>query len=198
VLWSRLIWVGIALAIALLAALFFTRFDPASERQKRSARLGTAALLAQNKEWRWTGILVSEVRLIVKGVPWWWPLGAAALSARCLFLPFDIARLYLFPVAWLWSLPTWSALGNREARHHTEQLVFSTAYPLVRQLPMQWLAGVLIALLTASGMIAHFAIMSDWVGLGALGVGAVFIPALALVGGVVLPDFFGSIPSPCK
>jgi hypothetical protein len=123
--------------------------------------------------WRWTGVLVSEVRLMVKGVPWWWFLGAAALSALC-----------LFPVAWLWSLPIWSALGNREARHHTEQLVFSTAHPLVRQLPMQWLVGVLIALLTASGMVAHFAIMSDGSGLLALGVGAVFIPALALAGGV--------------
>jgi hypothetical protein len=203
-LWSRLLWVGVALAIALLAALFFTRFDPAYERPKHVAKFAAPALpeasqesgvsvlahsqltplLAQNRGWRWASVLVSEVRLMVKGVPWWWLLGAAALSTLCLFLPFDVARLYLFPVAWLWSLPIWSALGNREARHHTEQLVFSTAHPLVRQLPMQWLAGVLMALLTASGMIAHFAIVSDWPGLLALGVGAVFIPALASAGGV--------------
>ena len=203
-LWSHLLWVGIALAIALLAALFFTRFDPAYERPKRVARFVAAALpeasqemavsvlahshltplLAQHRGWRWTSVLGSEVRLMVKGVPWWWLLGAAALSALCLFLPFDVARLYLFPVTWLWSLPVWSAMGNREAHHHTEQLVFSTAHPLVRQLPIQWLAGVLIALLTASGMFAHFAIMSDWPGLLALGVGAVFIPALALTAGV--------------
>ena len=41
-----------------------------------------------------------------------------------------------------------------------------------------------MALLTASGMIAHLTIMSDWQGLLALDVGAVFIPALALAGGV--------------
>ncbi|HEV7235395.1 MAG TPA: hypothetical protein VGN15_04380, partial [Ktedonobacteraceae bacterium] len=83
-----------------------------------------------------------------------------------------------------WSLPIWSILGNREARHHTEQLVFATTHPLVRQLPMQWLAGVIIALCTASGMMAHFVLMSDWSGLLALGIGALFVPALALAAGV--------------
>jgi hypothetical protein len=86
--------------------------------------------------------------------------------------------------AWLWALPAWSGLGSREARHRTTQLVFSTAHPLTRQLPMQWLAGIVIALLTASGMIAHFVLMSDWSGLLALGVGAIFVPALALVTGI--------------
>lgn len=35
---SRLFWVGISIAIALVAALFFSRFDPAYERQKQTTR----------------------------------------------------------------------------------------------------------------------------------------------------------------
>lgn len=202
---SRLLWVGIAIIIALGAALFFSRFDPASALQTRAARkvlpeffsapeqeapaqvreqAHLSSLPAQKGALRWGTVLVSELRLLLKGVPWWWFIGAAALIALCLFLPFPIALSYLFPLAWLWSLPIWSTLGNRETRHHTEQLVFATAHPLVRQLPMQWLAGVIIALGTASGMIAHFVLMSDWPGLLALGIGALFVPALALAAGI--------------
>ena len=96
-------------------------------------------------------ILVSEMRLLLKGVVWWWFPGTSALVGLWLFLLFDIARGYLFPVEWLSSLPVWSALGNPEARQQTTQLIFDTAHPLARQLTMQWLAGVVIALLAAGG-----------------------------------------------
>ncbi len=205
VMLNRLLWVGIALTIASLAALFFTRFDPARERQRHAARFVAPALLSateqelpatmlvqvhltplptQQETLRLRALLVSELRLLLKGVVWWWFLGAAALIVLCLFLPFEIARGYLFPVTWLWALPIWSALGSREARHHTTQLVFATPHPLMRQLSMQWLAGLLIAFVTASGMIAHFITLSDWSGLLAVGSGAAFIPALALATGV--------------
>ena len=200
---DRFFWVGVAFAIALFAALFFTRFD--SGRERRVVRSVASALLpgavkempapmptqvhltplpTQKGAWRWIAILAGEMQLVLKGVVWWWFLGAVTFIVLCLFLPFDIALGYLFPVAWLWSLPLWSSLGNREARLHTTQLIFSTAHPLVRQLTMQWLAGVLLALLTASGMIVHFVLLSDWSGLLALGIGAVFVPALALTTGV--------------
>ncbi len=35
----------------------------------------------------------------------WWFIGAAPLIVLCFFLPLDIALGYLFPVAWLWTLP---------------------------------------------------------------------------------------------
>lgn len=205
VLLSRLLWAGIAIAIALCAALFFSRFDPARERQKQSskktaaqelspvseqevplplhARLHLTSLPAQKRGLAWGTVLVGELRLLLKTVPWWWFIGAMALIILCLFLPVDVARGYLFPVAWLWTLPIWSGLGSREARHHTEQLIFSTSHPLVRQLPMQWLAGVIIALFTASGMIGNLVYLGNWPGLLALGIGAVFLPALALAAG---------------
>ena len=200
---SRLLWVGIALVIASGAALFFTRFDSASEKQKRVASVVTpevfpvleqdvplhnqvhlTSLPRQRGAMRWGAILVSEFRLLLKALPWWWFIGAAALIVLCLFLPFAVALGYLFPLAWLWCLPIWSGLGSRETRYHTGQLVFSTSHPLVRQLPMQWLAGVVIALLAASGMIGQFVFLSDWSGLLVLGIGAIFVPALALAAGI--------------
>ena len=202
ILLSRLLWVGVAFAIVLLAALFFKRFDAVYE--SRRVKLVPQALLLATEETpvsvlaeahltplagrrgagRWVALLISEIRLLLKGVVWWWFIGAATFIALCLFLPVNVALGYLFPVAWLWALPLWSALGNRETRYQTRQLIFSTAHPVARQLSMQWLAGIVIALLTASGMIAHFIIISDWSGLLALGVGAIFVPALALAAGV--------------
>ncbi len=207
VMLGRLFWVGVALCIALLAALFFTRFDTAKESQQRASKKAAKAvaalpdpvfnqetpvlvqhhltpLPAQRGSMRLGAVLIGELRLMLKGVAWWWFIVVVALIALCFLLPFNVAHGDIFPLAWLWPLPLWSALGNREARHHTTQLIFSTAHPLLRQLSMQWLAGVLIALVTASGMIARFAVMSDWHDLIALGIGAVFIPALALATGV--------------
>ncbi|HKV56682.1 MAG TPA: hypothetical protein VJO32_00310, partial [Ktedonobacteraceae bacterium] len=202
---SRLLWIGVAIAIALLAALFFKRFDAVYKKQSRRVKLVPQALFpatdretpapvlagahltplpAQRGAGRWVAIFASETRLLLKGVVWWWFIGAATFIALCLFLPVQVALGYLFPVAWLWALPIWSALGSRETRYQTRQIIFSTAHPVARQLSMQWLAGVVIALLTASGMIAHFILISDWSGLLALGVGAIFVPALALAAGV--------------
>lgn len=202
---SRLLWLGVAFAIAVLAALFFPRFDPVDTGQKLAIKLVPQQLFSsldrdipvhvpaqvhltplsgQRDRWRWIAMLVSETRLLLKGVVWWWFAGATALVALCLLLPFDVARGSLFPIVWLWTLPLWSSLGNREARHRTTQLVFSTAHPLRHQLPMQWLAGVTIALLTASGMIAHNLLLSSWSNVLALSIGATFVPALALAAGI--------------
>jgi hypothetical protein len=78
----------------------------------------------------------------------------------------------------------WSKLGTREARHRTDQLVFSSAKSLKRQLPAVWLAGVLLAVLTGSGVALNLALHGDWLGVLAWGVGALFIPSLALCLGV--------------
>jgi hypothetical protein len=75
-------------------------------------------------------------------------------------------------------------MGTREARQGTEQLVFSIAHPLSRQLPACWLAGVLVAMLTGSGTGLRLLLARDSAGLAAWAGGALFIPTLALALGV--------------
>jgi hypothetical protein len=81
-------------------------------------------------------------------------------------------------------LALWSSLGCREARHHTHQLVFSTPHLLGRQLPALWLAGVVVTLVTGSGVAIRLALAEDWMHLVAWGTAALFIPSLALALGV--------------
>jgi hypothetical protein len=81
-------------------------------------------------------------------------------------------------------LALWSSLGCREARHHTYQLVFSTPHLLRRQLPAAWLAGVVVTLVTGSGVAIRLAPAGEWTHLAAWGTATLFIPSIALALGV--------------
>ena len=63
-------------------------------------------------------------------------------------------------------------------------MTFSSALPLWRQIPGQWLAGFIVTLLMASGAIARLAMDGDLTALLAVISGAIFIPSLALASGV--------------
>jgi len=128
--------------------------------------------------------LLAELRLMLKGQRWWWYAVALGLAFASLLSSSRDARQTWLPLAWIWPVLIWSAMGVREVRHRTAQLVFSAAYPLRRQLPATWLAGVILALLTGSGVAVRLALAGDRAGLLAWAVGALFIPTLALALGV--------------
>ena len=110
-------------------------------------------------------------------------LVAAGLFATCLFTPLCVSRGFLV-AAWIWPLLIWSKMGTRERLFRTDQLVFSTAHPLRRQLPACWLAGVIIAVITGGGMGLRLFMAGDQLGLLAWTAGALFIPTMALTLGV--------------
>jgi hypothetical protein len=129
-------------------------------------------------------VLLAELRMMLKGQKWWWFAGALGLIIAGFATPLDVARKFILPAAWLWPLAIWSSMGVREKHHFTDKLVFSSAYPLRRQLPATWLAGVLLTLFMGSGLglnlllnaeLGHFLVML---------VGSLFIPTLALALGI--------------
>ena len=127
---------------------------------------------------RFRRTLWAELRLMLKGQRWWWYMVALGLIVAGLIG--DQVRHEVLPYAWLWPLLSWSAMGVREARHGTDQLVFSAPHPLRHQLPAMWLAGVGVAMLAGSGVAVRLLLDGDWAGTRAWLVGALFIPALAL------------------
>lgn len=198
---GRLMWIGVAAGIALCAALFFHRFDPVREKRKRVApaplpqsdeaqvadlpvtNVHLTPLFSQKRRFRSGRVLRAELRIMLKGTPWWWYLVATGLVIGGWFIPLGVAGL-LLAFAWVWPLRLWSAMGNREMYYQTNQLVFATALPLRRQLPATWLAGVLVTALVGSGVAGHLILMGSWPGVFAWAVGAVFIPTLALSLGI--------------
>jgi len=201
ILLSRLLWIGLALGLALAAAVFFDRFDTArgsgrvrKPKQALPEAVPEAAgpapavhlhpLPPGAHRFRFFELLRAEMRLLLQGQRWWWYAMAAGLLVASLAAPLDSVRSVVLPLAWLWPILRWSALGTRESRHGTDGLVFSAAHPLSRQLPAAWLSGVLLAVATGGAAVLRFALAGDWTGVGAWAVGALFIPTLALTLGV--------------
>jgi hypothetical protein len=204
IIFGRLLWLSLALGIVLLAALFFRRFDPAPQKpKKRRASALTASLplesapltvrlapvrLAPLKTGGRTfyplRILSAELRLLTKGIRWWWFIIFIGLNLAGLLLPAESARQYLMPSAWILPIALWSSLGMREKHNNTDQLIFSTPHSLSRQFPLAWLAGVIVTLVAGIGVAVNFVSAGDWLHLLAWSVGALFIPTLALVLGV--------------
>ena len=203
----RWLWAVFGLGLILLSALWFARFDPSREglrrrrvkpeeakegepvaRHKKALRIALPNLspliskLAQVNPF--LGVLMAELRLLLNGRRWWWWLGIAGLNIAILVCPLMTTKLYLLPVAWLWPLPVWSEMGNRERKNSTDQMVFSSARPVLRQLPAAWLAGVLVtALFGISGAVVLLS-NGDLPGLAAWMGAVLFIPSLALGLGV--------------
>jgi hypothetical protein len=204
ILLARILWLGVALAISLLAALLFDRFDPArGYRSSAASPLPDAAaplpassapaalpvhtltpLPVSTIHSRFLTILSAEFRLLLKGQRWWWYLVAAGFMVSSAVVPDPSARGMLLGCAWIWPILLWSSMGIREVQHQTHQLLFSAPHPISRQLPAVWLAGVLLAILTGSGFALRLLVGGNWRGLFAWLIGSLFFPTLALALGV--------------
>jgi hypothetical protein len=207
---GRMLLVGIAFGICFLSLIFFCRFDPAREKKirlvtsKRSLNKNITErltlpsakpeahgisfqqiLASAEMKFSLVKMIREEMRLMLKGLPWWWYAVAFGLLTAGFFSPLPVARNIILPITWIWPLPLWSSMGNREARFHTDQLLFSSPGALNRQLPAIWFAGVLVALLTGAGICLRFLMNGNWADTAAWTAGALFIPSLALAFGVL-------------
>ena len=207
----RVMLYGIAAGLILFSTYFFDRFDaqpalPASGKRWRRKRrdstdtiekegiisvqetnemhphLSRLASLPQAS--RFGQMLIAEIKLMFKGVSRWWMIIALGMVITGLSVPLEASREFLLPFAWVWPILLWSKMGTREARFRTDQILFSSPKPLWRQFPAVWLAGVLLAMLTGSGVAIRLMIAGDFYGVFAWLVGAMFIPTMALTFGV--------------
>jgi len=201
------LWAVFGLGLILLSAVWFARFDPSREGFRRSrakseeAREGELAgppkraprIALPNlsplvsklaRATPFLGVLFAELRMLLNGRRWWWWLVIAGLNIAILSNPLSVTKQYLLPIAWLWPLAIWSEMGNREWKENTFQMVFSSARPVLRQLPAAWLAGVLATALFGIAAAVVFLLNGDLSGLAGWVGAVVFVPTLALALGV--------------
>jgi len=215
-LWLRMEWIGVAIALVLLATLFFDRFDPARgrrlsgarRRSRQAAELPLTPLLSEEggsaapveasrtqvvahltrlsgaRGGGFAQMFVAELKLALKGYSWWWYAAAGGLFVAQCAAPLEVSRGPLLTAAWIWPVLLWSTMGAREARYGTEQIVFACPGILPRQLPAEWLAGVLIAVVTGGGVAARLFVAVNYPGVMGWFAGALLIPSLALALGV--------------
>lgn len=197
---ARLRWIGVAFILVLLATLFFTRFDtnrmrvrkakarPAhviplpseNDAMEKNSVMHLTPLSPEMMRFSFWRLLMAELRLMRKSISKLWLLVAMILFAAGLFVTPEVARVYILPITWLWPILIWSALGVREAQFHTGGLVYSAAYPLRRQLPATWLAGVVVTALTGGGAAINFLRAGNSMAMLTWLSAVLFIPALAI------------------
>ncbi|MGB9239079.1 MAG: hypothetical protein WCC19_09715, partial [Terriglobales bacterium] len=134
----RMLWILVALAIAVIASLFFHRFDPSrawSLRRPRKFASGAGAngdapatgptpqpsedrLSARyltpiqlGRESRFWQLVISELRLMLKGQRWWWYAVALGLLIASAASPTNAALQGVLTAAWLWPALVWSQMG---------------------------------------------------------------------------------------
>jgi hypothetical protein len=200
-------WVIFGLGLILLSSLWFARFDPSKEGvrpirvkpeeakegessapRKMNARItlpGLSPLVSKLAQVNpFLGVLFAELRLLFNGRRWWWWAITMLISITIFTVKISMVKDIMLPFVWLWPLTIWSEMGNRERVKNTYQMVFSSARPVLRQLPAAWLAGVLAtALLCIAAAVFSLANgelsgLTGWVG------AVIFIPTLALALGV--------------
>lgn len=201
----RIGWMGAAVALALITAAFFDRFDPSRSRRASARPQPTAAtgdadgpreevsattdaypttLLIPPQRAGAGRMFLAELRLALKGLPWWWHAVAVGLVAGQLLAPPTIGRGPLLAAAWVWPLFVWSAIGTRESQHGTSALIFSSPHVLTRQLPMSFLAGVAVAAIAGAGVAVRLLLATDLTGFAGWIAGVLLISSLALALGV--------------
>lgn len=214
---GRLVLLILAVGLALLAAMWFARFDVS--RKDRSVADATsdptvapkaapsgkaagatsgdsaraapptfagstlpAARAARGNAFGW--LVAGELRILLRGVPSWWMLGAVALIVAALLVPERWAAFPMLPLAWVWPVLIWSRLGTQQREHDVHLLVDSGPYRR-RRLVAELLAGLLLTALAGIGPLARMGLSADWAGTAAWAAGLLFIPSLALALGVI-------------
>lgn len=215
ILLSRLALLLATVALALLAAACFDRFDPARvgmslkgrssgarfyrrktqatgeirEQGEPEGSIRTAAMLARFERGtvrnRLGALVLAELRLMLNGQRWWWYAIALGLWIGCVATPLEAGRGVVLAFAWIWPLLLWSQMGTRETFWGTGALVFSGPNAAARQLAASYLAGVTLAAATGGGVAVRLLLGGDVAGLSAWAAGVLFIPALALALGVL-------------
>ncbi|MEU0559408.1 hypothetical protein [Dactylosporangium sp. NPDC006015] len=176
----------LAVAVALLPALWFHRFDIATRGPAAAVSAGEPRTVYKGLPQTpavVTGSAVrlpfAELRVLLRGTPWWWWTGAALLALLALASPVDPGSV--LAVVWIWPVILWSRLGTRR-----EAGAILAAYPGPRRrLLAEFAAGVLLTAGTAAPPAIRMAVEADRAGLAAWTAGALFIPALALALGTL-------------
>lgn len=196
---TRLVWIGAAAILVLVASLMFNRFrDERSRMIAKTGATGHSAISAGrlsvpgtsvpslspvtvSKRIQLFWLIRSECKMMLSGMPLWWHFTvAAAIVLGLVALPGGQAPSPWISLILFLPLPIWSQMGCREKYFFTQELV-SSSCPAIRKFWASWCSGLFFSLLVSSGVILHFTLESDWLRLIHWLAGIVFIPTLALV-----------------
>jgi hypothetical protein len=156
---QRLVLIAIAVALAVLGALRFHRFDPARALPRRRAAARPSEAAAR---WEFAArrpatrarfgppgfrLVRTSLRVLLAGVSrWWWWAGALFLSLIAAVVPARTIGPALLPLCWIWPVLLWSRLGTPSPGGD----VLATYPRRLARISATWLGGVLLTAVTGA------------------------------------------------
>ena len=177
---NRIGWLIAPLLLVVLAALLFDRYrGERSQSGARARRWFDAARLVPNV----AGLRLyrAELALLLNGQNLYWTLGALGIIIAGSVAPLKNVVTYILPIAMIWPVERWSALGCRERRWNVDGLLGCVPHPFVRTTLAQWAAAVTVGGLISAGFLFRLAAAGEWTSLFAclIALGAISAAALA-------------------
>lgn len=193
---SRVFWVCTAFALVVVSTIVFDRFRTPRNIKNRKNRITPQSIISnrnhtltlspvkRSNHTNFLTLLRGEIKIMLFGKSlWWYILFLVAIILSYFVVIGDglkwISLIMLLPIE------VWSQMGCREKAYNTTQLISSSCSKLTKWF-VSWMAGIITALLTSSGILLHFAVDGQWQHFIAWMAGALFIPTLALVFGTLV------------
>jgi hypothetical protein len=199
---SRLIWFGLGIGLVYFSSFFFHRFDfkqsASSKKKKKQPVIQQTKKLIINPSGISRGALPlltfnysiypfikTELLLLVRqGNKWLWLLNAG-LWVAMFVVPYNIAYSYLLPILLFLQVTRWSELVTKEKTNRIHYFAYASYKPLLRMLPAQILAGVLLALALALPVLIRSAIALNIYAIVSIINGSLLIVLLAVAMGIL-------------
>ncbi|MEU0242565.1 hypothetical protein ABZ234_33220 [Nocardiopsis sp. NPDC006198] len=211
---TRLVILAAAVALAVLPALWFDRFDPArgatggaprprgaaphappgTEDASPDGAGGSAAAPPRLEPlpcptrspgaWAVFPRLVAGELRMLLGGRSRWWWGGVAVITAAALLLPARSAPTVLLLAWIWPVLVWSGLGTR-ARLVGLDVLFASYPRAAARFLAEWTAGVAVAALVGAGPLVRMVASGDAAGASAWAAGALFVPGLALALGVV-------------
>ncbi|MEP0266317.1 hypothetical protein [Dokdonia sp.] len=193
---SRLLWMALGIVLLFLSAPLFHRFNLKEKPFKKNkavinlqsnsvktiriSRLPSPLvnfsvfplikaecllLFRNSKKWLWIVTIIGVVLLAV--------------------LPIKVTHQIVLPVLWFLQVSRLSSLTTKESMYNVHYFGFTSYKPLSRLLTSQIFAGYLLMLVLALPLLIRLIIISDYVSVGAVILGALFIVLLAATLGIL-------------
>ncbi|TDO20669.1 hypothetical protein [Pedobacter duraquae] len=176
-LFSRLFWVGLGIALVYISSLFFHRFDfteTITKRKKKkvtiseigqatnkSAEFNLSALPMLSFDYGILPFIKTELLLLIRqGKRGMWLLNAAIWVAMCA-VPLNIAYGYLLPILLFLQVTRFSELVTKEKTNRIHYFAYASYKPVLRMLPAQILAAMILAITLSLPIIIRCAINSN-------------------------------------
>ena len=186
---SRLFWIYMGILLIFISSISFHRFE-IKQKIKKKKKTGLPGIIPPTKilhdiklselphitpSYRIIPFIKTELLMLFrKGPRWLWLINLGGMIA--LFLaPMTASHQIVLPVLWFLQVGRWSDLATKEKTNRIHYFTYASYKPLLRLLPAQILAGIILSLILALPLLIRYLVEMQFLPILNIIMGGVFI-----------------------